>query len=159
MTKLTLPRPAPMFATMAREMDEVQNRLRRFFGEGFPIENAPLTEPVGWLPVVEIVEKPDELLLTAELPGMAKENVEVLFEDEVLTIRGEKKEEKEEGNGDKRYHLWERSYGAFQRSFTLPRAIDATKIVAEFNNGVLKVRMPKTAPEKAKGRKIEIAAK
>jgi HSP20 family protein len=159
MTKLTMPRPAPMFATMAREMDEVQNRLRRFFGEGFPAEGVPLTEPVGWLPVVEIVETPEELMLTAELPGMAKENVEVMFENDVLTIRGEKKEEKKEGNGDKRYHLWERNYGAFQRSFTLPRAIDATRIVAEFTDGVLKVRMPKTEPAKAKGRKIEIAAK
>jgi HSP20 family protein len=149
MTKLTLQRPAPLFPTMAREMETVQNRLRRFFGEEFPMERFGLTEPVGWIPAVEIVENPDELVLTAELPGMTKENVEVIYEDEVLTIRGEKKEEKKEGNGQKQFHLWERTYGAFQRAFTLPRIVDATKITAEFKDGVLTVHLPKTAQAKA----------
>jgi HSP20 family protein len=159
MPKLTLSRPTPLFANVAREMDEVQNRLRRFFNEGFPVEGLPVMEPVGWVPVVEIVENKDELLVTAELPGMTKENVEVTFEDDILTIRGEKKEEHKEGNGSNQYHLVERSYGAFQRSFTLPRAIDGTKIRADFKDGVLTVHMPKTAQAKAKGRKIEIAAR
>ena len=159
MSKLTLSRPAPMFTNVAREMDEMQNRLRRFFNEGFPIEGLPVMEPVGWVPVVEIVENKDELLLTAELPGMTKENVEVAFEDDILTIRGEKKEERKEGNGDRRFHLVERAYGAFQRSFTLPRTIDGTKISAEFKDGVLTVHMPKSAQAMNKGRKIEIATK
>lgn len=161
MTKLPLPRPTPMFAGVARDFDEMQNRLRRFFTDGFPVETLPLTEPLGWLPVVEIVEKDNELVLTAELPGMAKEDVEVVFEDDVLTIRGEKKDEKREKAEKEgmRYHLWERSYGAFQRAFTLPRTIDAAHIVADFKDGILTVHMPKTALAQAKGRKIEIAAK
>lgn len=153
-----LPRTGPMFAGVAREMDEMQNRLRRMFDEGFPAGMAP-TEPLGWMPVVEIVEKPDELILTAELPGMTEENIEVFFEDDVLVLRGEKKEEKEEEAEDRRYHLWERTYGEFRRAFALPRTVDPAKIVAEFKNGVLTVRLPKTAKAKAKGQKIAIAKK
>jgi HSP20 family protein len=113
--------------------------------------------------VVEIVENAQELVLTAELPGLTKEDLEITFENEFLTIRGEKKEEwkeeKKKENGEFRYHLWERSYGVFQRTFTLPRTIDPAKIVAEIKYGVLTIRMPKTAVAKAKGYKIEIAAK
>lgn len=159
MTKLTLPRPMPLFTTTAREMDEVQNRLRRFLSEAFPGEALPMTEPLGWMPAVEIVENAEEIILTAELPGLTKENVEVMFEEDVLTIRGEKKEEKKEGNGDKRFHMWERTYGAFRRSFTLPPTVDPGKILAEFKDGVLTVRMPKAAQPKTKGRKIAVAAK
>ncbi|HSA57875.1 MAG TPA: Hsp20/alpha crystallin family protein [Gemmatimonadaceae bacterium] len=162
MTKITMPRPMPLFTTTAREMDEVQNRLRRFFNEAFPAfpgDALPMAEPLGWMPAVEIIENAEEMILTAELPGLAKENVEVTFEEDVLTIRGEKKEEKKEGNGDKRFHVWERTYGAFRRSFTLPRTVDPGKIVAEFKDGVLTVRMPKAAQAKAKGRKIAVTAK
>ncbi len=159
MARLTLTRPTPLFPSVAREMDEMQNRLRRFFGDTFPTENLGSAEPLVWLPVVEIAELDNELVLTAELPGMTKENVDVTFEDDVLTIRGEKKEEQEEKNGEKRYHLFERTYGAFQRSFTLPRTIDSTKIAAAFKDGVLTVRMPKTEQAKIKGRKIDILAK
>ena len=157
MTRL-LPTPMPLFG-MEREMKEAQNRLRRVFGNEF-FEGFPLTEPVGWVPKVEILETEKELLLTAELPGMERENVEITFEDELLTIQGEKKEEKhekEEKNGGPRYHIWERTYGAFRRTFTLPRTIDPEKIVAEMKQGVLKVHMPKVAMAKEKGRKIEIA--
>jgi len=155
MAKVPVLRTTPMFAGVVREMDEMQNRLRRFFNEGFPEGFAP-TEPLGWVPTVEIVENADELVLKAELPGMTKDDVEVLFEDDVLILRGEKKEEKVEGDDDKRFHLWERTYGAFRRSFILPRSIDTAKVVAEFKDGILTVRMPKTAQEKARGRKIEI---
>lgn len=153
-----LPRTTPLFAGVAREMDEMQNRMRRLFDEGFP-KNVAANEPLGWVPVVEIVETPEELFLTAELPGMTQENIEVLFEDDVLILRGEKKEEVREEADDRRYHLWERTYGAFRRAFTLPRTIDPTKIVAEFKDGVLTVKMPKTAQAKAKGHKIAIARK
>jgi HSP20 family protein len=149
----------PLF-TVGRELTEAQNRLRRFFGNEFGLDAFPMTEPVGWVPKVEIMETEAELLLTAELPGMTKENIEITFEDEVLTIRGEKTEEKkEEKNGGPKYHLWERTYGAFLRTFTLPQTIDPAKIVAEMKDGVLKLHMPKMKVAKAKGRKIEIAAK
>ncbi len=155
MTKLTLPRTTTVFPNVAREIDEMQNRLRRYFNEPFAIEKFPFPESVGWLPAVEISETNEELMMTAELPGMKREEVEVVFDDDMLTIRGEKKEEKEV-NAEKKLHVWERTYGAFQRSFTLPRTIDPTKIVAEFKDGVLRVRMPKTTLAKAKGQKIEV---
>ena len=158
MARLPVLRTTPLFSTVVREMDEMQNRLRRFLQEGFPFEPLPVTEPLGWTPVVEIVENDKEYVLTAELPGLKKDNVEVQYQDGVLTIRGEKKEERREGTGDSRYLLWERSYGAFQRSFTLPSDVDANKIEATFSDGVLTVRMPKTAEARAKGRKIEIKA-
>lgn len=161
MTRL-LPTPMPLFA-FDRELTEAQNRLRRFFGNEFGFDTFPLTEPVGWVPKVEIIETDGELLLTAELPGMVKENVDINFEDELLTIQGEKKAEKEETKGEKnggpRYHMWERTYGAFRRTFTLPKIIDPAKIVAEMKDGVLKIHMPKTALAKTKGHKILIAAK
>lgn len=158
MTRIMLPATMPMFA-VGRELTEAQNRLRRFFGNEFGLEAFPFTEPVGWVPKVEILETDAELVFTAELPGMTKENIEISFEDELLTIRGEKKEEKEEKNGGPKYHLWERTYGAFVRTFTLPQTIEPEKIVAEMKDGVLKIHMPKAPVTKAKGRKIEIAAK
>ena len=165
MTRL-LPARMPLYA-MERELNEAQNRLRRFFGDEFALEPFPLKEPVGWVPKVEIVEDEKELLLTAELPGMAKENVEITFEDDFLTIQGEKKEEKEEkeekkgekNGGEFRFHMWERTYGAFRRTFTLPRTIDPAKIVAEMKDGVLKIHMPKTADVRVKGRKIDVVTR
>ena len=160
MTRL-LPARMPLFA-MERELTEAQNRLRRFFGTDFDLEAFPFTEPVGWVPKVEIVETEKELVLTAELPGMVKENIDITFEDELLTIQGEKKAEKEEEKGEKnggpRYHMWERTYGAFRRTFTLPKTINPEKIVAEMKDGVLKIHMPKAPVAKMKGRKIEVAA-
>lgn len=162
MTRITLPRTIPLFGNMSREMDEMTNRMRRFLKEPYAMEPLPLTEPVGWIPAVEITENAEEIVLTAELPGMKAENLGVLFEDDVLTIRGEKKEEKKEKKEEKddlKYHVWERSYGAFQRNFTLPRTIAGAKIMAEFKDGLLTVRLPKSAPATPNGRKIEIATK
>jgi HSP20 family protein len=90
---------------------------------------------------------------------MNEKNVTVEFEDDTLTLRGEKTEEKKEGNGDRKFHLYERTYGAFRRSFTLPRVVNADKIAAEFKNGVLTITLPKTAQAKAKGRHIPIVTK
>ena len=144
--------PRSTFASWP-ELDLFSNRLSRVFGNGL---NTP--EPNGvWLPAVDVEESADELLLTAELPGMREENVNVDIENNILTIRGEKREEREEGDEGSRYHVSERRYGSFQRRFTLPRSIEADAIRAEFDSGVLTVRLPK-APE-AKSRTIEIAAK
>lgn len=157
MTRLMLPAP---FLTLNRELNQAENRLRKLFAPELGLEAFPMTEPVGWVPRVEIVETDAELVLTAELPGLVKENIEIMFENEVLTIRGEKKEEKkEEKNGGTKYHVWERTYGEFIRTFTLPKTIEAAKIVAEMKDGVLTIRLPKTATPKIKGQKIEILAK
>jgi HSP20 family protein len=131
------------------EFDEMANRLNRVFAG----HDATGSESVTWLPAVNVKEMPEELLLTAELPGMRKEEVEIELENNVLTIRGRKDETREE-KGDRRFHVWERRYGSFQRSFTLPRTVAEDQIEATFENGVLRVHMPK-APE-AKGKKIVI---
>src|SRR6516165_10408973 len=101
----------------------------------------------NWLPPVDIEENDREYILKAELPGMKKEEVKLTVEGGTLSISGERKAEKEEK--DKKYHRMERSYGAFQRSFTL-----AEKISAEFKDGVLLVHLPKD--ETAKPQAIEV---
>jgi len=99
---------------------------------------------VGWgkAPAVDIVEKENAYEITAELPGMDESNIDVKFSDGTLTIKGEKRDEKEEKKKD--YYLSERRYGSFQRSFGVPDGVDADKIEANFKNGVLTVTLPKT---------------
>ena len=105
-----------------------------------------------WSPPVDVEETPDHLVLTAELPGMSHEHIDVELEDGVLTIQGEKKEERKEDNTQGL--LYERRWGSFTRRFTLPRAVDPNNITANFENGILTIRVPKA--EEAKGRKIQI---
>ena len=107
-----------------------------------------------WTPPVDVEETPDHLILTAELPGLSHQDIDVELEDGVLTIQGEKKEEAKEETTQGL--LYERRWGSFTRRFTLPRAVDASNITANFENGILTVRVPKA--EEAKGRKIEINA-
>jgi HSP20 family protein len=101
-------------------------------------------------------ETKDAIEVVAELPGMRPEDVEVNIENNVLSISGEKKQEITEGNGDGEYHLVERRSGRFERSFTLPRTVDAGRISARFDNGLLTVSLPKA--EAAKPRRVEITA-
>jgi HSP20 family protein len=137
-------------------INELPDRLRRMFEDALPFD---AVQPVGWIPAMEIVEKPHALIATAELPGLAAENIDVKVEDNVLTVSGEKTEEKEEGEEDSQYHLWERRYGSFHRSFTLPSAVNTDRISAEFTKGVLTVTMPKSESVKAKGKKIPVSAR
>jgi HSP20 family protein len=142
-----------------QEFDEMTNRLQRLFGERALGDRffGEAGDGTTWLPAVNVEETRDEVLLTAELPGMRREDVNIELENNVLTLSGRKEETREEpSDEDRRYHVWERRWGSFQRSFTLPRTVDAEGISATFQEGVLSVRMPKV-PE-AKGRKIEIKA-
>jgi HSP20 family protein len=135
-----------------RELEQMSNRLTRLFDESWP--SGTRTANGGtWFPAVNVEETADELVLTAELPGMSHEDIELEVENNVLTISGEKRNEREETE-ERRYHLWERTYGSFQRSFTLPRTVDADSIEARFKDGVLHVHLPKM--DEAKGRKISI---
>jgi HSP20 family protein len=152
--------PRSAFASWP-DLDQFSNRLSRVFGNTW--DN---TSPAGnWLPAVNVEEAADELLLTAELPGMREEDVTVNIENNILTIRGEKREAyraggeagDEEGEEEHNYHVSERRYGSFHRTFTLPRSVQPDAIEAEFDSGILTVRLPK-APE-AKSRTIEIASK
>ena len=135
------------------EHDLFPNRLSRVFGNAW--DTPEFTG--AWIPAVNVEEAADELLLTAELPGMREEDVNVNIENNILTIRGEKREAREEADEESRYHVSERRYGSFHRRFTPPWSVDADTIRADFEGGVLRVRLPK-APE-AKSRTIEIAAK
>lgn len=115
----------------------------------------PLTgEDRGWRPAVELTDRGDAFVLTAELPGVKRDDIEVDLEENVLTLRGSKEQEEEEKN--ERYFAWERSYGSFERSFTLPRSVIPEKIEAEFADGVLTVHLPKK--KEARGRSIEVAS-
>ena len=99
-------------------------------------------------PVVDVAERENEYEITAELPGMEEKDIELIVSDDVLTIKGERKEEKEEKNKD--YHISERRYGSFQRSFRLPDRVDDNRIDARFKNGLLTVLLPKTAEARSK---------
>lgn len=131
-------------------MDDLPDRLRQMLEPGVAME------PIGWMPAMEIVESDDALVVTAELPGINAKDVDVSLEEGILTIHGEKKEEKEEGKPDSKYHMWERRYGSFRRSFTLPQAVDADKISAKSVDGILTITLPKTKKAKAQGRKIPV---
>jgi HSP20 family protein len=142
--------------TPFRELDELENRLGTFFRRGFPrwTDKAETLELPEWSPQVDISEDEKEYLVKADLPEMKKEDIKVTFENGLLSISGERKTEKEEKK--KTYHRIERSYGKFERTFTMPEDADATKLAAEFKDGVLKVRMPKNPAEKPKPIQIKV---
>ena len=107
-----------------------------------------------WAPQVDIFEKGDDLVISAELPGLEQEDVDISIENNTLVLRGERKRKMEFAEKDA-YRL-ERTFGAFTRSFTLPRTVDSARISASYRNGVLELTLPKL--EQAKQRKIEIKA-
>ncbi|MDH4261949.1 MAG: Hsp20/alpha crystallin family protein [Spirochaetia bacterium] len=108
-----------------------------------------------WMPTMDIKENKDSYLIKAELPGVEKENVNISIEDGVLTIKGEKKTEKEEK--DDKTHRVECSYGSFFRSFTLPREVKSDQIEASYKDGILKLKIPKS--EESKPKQIEVKIK
>jgi len=136
-----------------RDLSTLPDRVARMLGQPFFSDFA--TEPSFFNPAIDVAEKDDNLVITAELPGLKKEEVELEIEKGVLTIRGEKKEKKEEKTT--RMYVIERSYGMFERAFALPQYLDLDKVNAEFENGVLVVKIPKVEHEK--GRKVEILNK
>jgi HSP20 family protein len=105
-----------------------------------------------WVPSVDVTETEGEYQIKAEIPDVKKEDVKVTVEGGVLTLQGERVREKEETG--KKYHRVERSYGSFVRSFTLPELVDEEKVKAEFKDGILNLRLPKS--EKAKPKAIEV---
>lgn len=131
------------------------NRLGRFLEHMLesPLQGEESRSLFGhWRPPVDVIEERDTIRLVAELPGVKPEDVKISLEGNVLTLQGEKhqEEEREDGNA----HRYERTYGMFERSFTLPATIDANKIVAKFDAGLLTVLLPKV--EAAKPRQIAV---
>jgi HSP20 family protein len=109
---------------------------------------------LGWAPVVDVNETGSDVTITVELPGIDPSAVEITYENDVLTVKGEKTSTRKEGETETRYHLVERTFGSFARSFRMPKGLDETKIEAQYANGVLTIRVPKAAV--AAPRKIEI---
>lgn len=108
-----------------------------------------------WSPLVDITEDEKEYIVKAEIPEMKKEEIKINVHDDVMSISGERKYEKEEKG--KKYHRVERSYGSFMRSFTLPEDADGAKVNAEYKEGVLTVHLPKSAKAKPKAIEVKIA--
>ncbi len=138
--------PFREFDRMRRDMD----RLWDSFLEGAPGRRDE--ERGEWLPSLDVSETKNELVVKAEVPGMDAKDVDISLSDGVLTIKGEKKQEKEEKEAD--YHLIERSYGAFTRSIQLPKEVQGDKINASYKDGILRITLPKS--EEAKKKEIRI---
>lgn len=133
---------------LGREIDRI---FDRFFSER-PFRL--FDEDGGWAPSVDVSETGKEIRVKAELPGVDPKDINVSLHDGLLTIRGERKHEHEDK--EENFHRIERSYGAFARSFRLPAEVDADKVKADYKDGVLKIRLPKTKEESVK--KIEVKA-
>ena len=139
------------------ELVSLQERINRMFEDffrGFPM--APWREEqLEWAPALDVGETDEAIQVTAELPGVDPKEVDISLTDDVLTIHGEKKAEKEESKRD--YHRIERSYGSFTRTVKLPASVDAEKVEATFKDGVLTIVLPKR--EEAKTRKVKVDVK
>lgn len=154
MTALTRWEPAMRWNPF-KELEEMEKRLSGLFGHPPAAASGDKKEAIAvaeWSPLVDISEDEKEYLIKAEIPEMMKEDIKLNVHDNVLTITGERKYEKEEKN--KKYHRVERAYGTFLRSFTLPEDADGGKVAAEYKDGLLKVRLPKS--DKVKPRAIEV---
>jgi HSP20 family protein len=138
------------FATLQREIDWLFDRFNR----GFPTFLGNSVN--GLVPSMDVTETDKEIEITAELPGLEEKDVQINVSNDVLSIRGEKKAEKEEK--DKNYRLVERSYGSFERTLELPEGVNADAITANISKGVLKVTIPKPAPAQAKKIEVKSAA-
>jgi len=137
-----------------RDLRTLQEEVNRLFSTN--LTRAFDDEGIGrgaWAPSVDIYENKDQIVLEAELPGMKQDDFDLSIENNVITLRGERKFEKTD-EGDN-YHRVERSYGSFTRSFTLPQTVSAEGATAEYNNGVLRVTLPKR--EETKARRIQVS--
>ncbi len=134
----------------------MQREINRMFDDFFRSDRDDTSLLAStWKPAVDIVEEDEAYVAKVELPGVNKDDVKITMQDNILTIRGEKKEEKKgkEGNA----HRVERYYGSFQRSFSLPTSVKSDRIEAEYKDGILTINMPKA--EEAKPKQIEVKVK
>lgn len=158
--------PAPRTATnpWPSLRSELERLFDRFAGFGTPpalrrmLDLAPSAETSFSfnMPAVDVTEDDKAYKIAAELPGLEEKDIEVSVTGDVLTLKGEKRQEKEEKN--KNWYVSERAYGAFQRAFELPQGIDRDKIAADFAKGVLTVTLPKSAETQKQQKKIDVKA-
>jgi HSP20 family protein len=140
-----------------KELEEASNRLNRLFSRA-PARtesNQEMLAMADWSPSVDIIETDTAYLIKGEIPGVNKADVKVSIEDGMITLRGERKQEKEEKN--KKFHRIERSYGSFLRSFRMPDDVDETAIKAEFKDGMIGITLPKSAKTKAKAIEVSVS--
>ncbi|HEX6949187.1 MAG TPA: Hsp20/alpha crystallin family protein [Nitrospira sp.] len=139
-----------------RELEDMSERLNRVFSRpslrNSGKENLTVAD---WMPTVDISETDGEYLIKAELPEVKKEDVKVTVENGVLTLQGERRQEKEEKG--KRFHRVERLYGSFVRSFSLPESVDESGVKAEYKEGVLNLHLPKSEKVKPKAIDVKVA--
>jgi HSP20 family protein len=164
--KKTPPAPAnapDAWRSFRTEMDRLFDRFAGGWGmpslrRMFDVEPAFRYESTFSVPspAVDITEDAAAYKMTAELPGMSEKEIEVVVSGDMLTLKGEKRAEKEQK--EKNFYLSERSYGSFQRSFYVPEGVDRDKIAADFSKGVLTITMPKTAKAVEQTRKVEVKA-
>ena len=138
----------------SREVDSLQSEMNRVFDAFFGGTGGNAGSVRRWVPAMDLVERDDRLVLRADLPGMDRGDVAIEIKDGVLTVSGERKAEHEDKADG--YYRVERAFGSFSRSLSLPDGIDAEKIAAEFDRGVLEVSIPK--PEERKPHRVEIGA-
>lgn len=147
--------PARELAMWPSDLFGIQREMNRMFDGFFRGTRDEESALMAWAPVVDIAEHDDEYVVKVELPGVNKEDVKITLESNILTIGGEKKQEKE--TKKENYHRVERSYGSFQRSFTLPTMVKSDKIDAIYKDGILSVSLPKA--DEAKPKQIEVKVK
>jgi len=141
-----------------KELEEMEKRLSTIFGKAPSATGGEKKEALAvaeWSPLVDITEDEKEYVVKAEIPEMKKEDIKLNVHNDLLTITGERKYEKEEKS--KKYHRVERAYGSFMRSFTLPEDADGSKVSAEYKDGLLKVHIPKSEKAKSKTTEVKIA--
>jgi len=146
--------PTRTFRDPAVEVSNLERRINRLFGDALSNFDWQYRDNAGaaWVPPVDIFEEPDALRITAEVPGVSPDNLKISLENNVLSIHGTKEQVAQERS--ERVHRYERTYGAFERSFTLPATVDTNNIKASYEDGVITLTLPKV--EKAKPRQIEV---
>jgi HSP20 family protein len=143
------------FLTLHREMNRLFDDIFRGFEQRLPTSSGNFPAFGGGWPNVEVTDKDKEILVTAELPGLEEKDIEVLFDDGVLTLRGEKRSESE----DKNRQFSERFYGRFERRIPLGYEVDESKVDAGFKNGLLRITLPKSERAQTTAKRIAINAK
>jgi HSP20 family protein len=139
--------------TPVRGMVNIQDEMNRLFNDFFASTPDRTGEGTfSWSPLVDITETKDDIIVNAEVPGMKKDDIKIVIQDNVLTLKGERQKEKEEK--EKKYHRVERSYGTFERSFSLPVSIQVDQVKADYKEGVLTIHLPKA--EEAKPKEVSI---
>ena len=142
------------FLQMRREMNRLFDDV--FGGFGLPSLFGPALRQMPMAPKIDVSETDNEIQVTAEMPGIDQNNVQVLLEDDRLIIRGEKKEEHEDEDKNRNYHVRERVQGAFSRTLPLPFAPDPNQVKAQFKDGVMTITIPKPQEVKQKQHRIEV---